>query len=96
MATAWWVDTGIHYKMSLDVSAKYGSQANFWQRPTIRGLVPLGFSHVAPTTIIYGIPTLLSIIAFAIEIWKKMRGKKEKQLHGARRFYLRDRTRDKL
>ena len=88
MAIAWWFDTGIHYKMASDISMEYGSLANSWQRPTIRGNVPLGFSHVAPTALIYGAATFLSIIAFAVEIFKKLqrknstkeREKKQKQL----------------
>ena len=95
MATAWWIDTGIQFKMSLDVSAKYGSRTNYWQRPIIRELVPLGFSNVAPTAIIYVVSTFLSITAFAVEILRKMRGGKEKQLNRPKRAVL-PRTRDKL
>ena len=92
MAIAWWFDTGIHYKMASDISMEYGSLANYWQRPTIRGNVPLGFSHVAPTALIYGAATFLSIIAFAVEIFKKLqrknstkeREKKQKQLKRAK------------
>ena len=95
MAIAWWFDTGIHFKMASDMSIEYGSQANYWQRPTIRENIPLGFSHVAPTALIYGVATFLSITAFAVELFKsfsrkditKEREKKQKQLK---------RTRDKL
>ena len=92
MAIAWWFDTGIHFKMASDMSIEYGSQANYWQRPMIRENVPLGFSHVAPTALIYGVATFLSITAFAVELFKsfsrkditKERKKKQKQLHRAK------------
>ena len=67
MAIAWWMDTGIQIKMAADISAEYGSDFNEWQRPTIRGEQPLGFSHVVPSIIIFGVATFISIIAFALE-----------------------------
>ena len=67
MAIAWWMDTGIQIKMAADISAEYGSDFNEWQRPTIRGKQPLGFSHVVPSIIIFGVATFISIIAFALE-----------------------------
>ena len=67
MAIAWWMDTGIQIKMAADISAEYGSDFNEWQRPTIRGDQPLGFSHVVPSIIIFGVATFISIIAFALE-----------------------------
>ena len=72
MAIAWWMETGIQIKMEADIKAEYGSEAgsviNEWQRPTIRGEQPLGFSHVVPSIIIFGVATFISIIAFALEI----------------------------
>ena len=68
MALAWWMDTGIHFKMGADIRAEYGSFKNFWQRPKIRGNQSLGFSHVVPSIIIFGVATFISIIAFALEI----------------------------
>ena len=68
MAIAWWMDTGIQIKMEAKISAEYGSVFNEWQRPTIRGNQPLGFSHVVPSIIIFGVATFISIIAFALEI----------------------------
>ena len=67
MAIAWWMDTGIQIKMEAKISAEYGSVFNEWQRPTIRGNQPLGFSHVVPSIIIFGVATFISIIAFALE-----------------------------
>ena len=67
MAIAWWMDTGIHIKMGADISAEYGSLLNEWQKPKIRGDVPLGFSHVLPSIIIFGVAAFMSIIAFALE-----------------------------
>ena len=92
MAIAWWFDTGIHFKMASDTSREYGSQANYWERPMIRENIPLGFSHVAPTALIYGVATFLSITAFAFEIFKsfsrknsrKQKEKKQKQLNRAK------------
>ena len=68
MAIAWWMDTGIHFKMAANVRADYGSDRNYWQRPKIGGDVPLGFSHVVPSFIILGVATFISIIAFGLEI----------------------------
>ena len=68
MAIAWWMDTGIQIKMEAKISAEYGSVFNEWQRPTIRREQPLGFSHVVPSIIIFGVATFISIIAFALEI----------------------------
>ena len=91
MAIAWWMDTGIHFKMATDIKAEYGSQLNYWQRPKIRDNLPLGFSHVAPSVIIYGFATLLSLIAFALEIFhyrqnkiKNRRSQRQRQLNRAR------------
>ena len=67
MVIAWWMDTGIQIKMEAKISAEYGSVFNEWQRPTIRGNQPLGFSHVVPSIIIFGVATFISIIAFALE-----------------------------
>ena len=67
MALAWWMDTGIHFKMGSDIRAEYGSHLNTWRQPTIRGNQPLGFSHVVPSIIIFGVATFISIIAFALE-----------------------------
>ena len=68
MATAWWIDTGIHFKMAADVRAEYGSQSNFWERPKLRDNIPLDLSHVGAAIITFGVAILISIIAFVIEI----------------------------
>ena len=68
MAIAWWMDTGIHIKMAADINAKYGSHWNEWQKPKIRGNLPLGFSHVAPSFIIFGVAIFISIIVLVQEI----------------------------
>ena len=74
MATAWWIDTGIHFKMAADVRAEYGSQSNFWERPKLRDNIPLDLSHVGAAIITFGVAILISIIAFVIEImYKKLR-----------------------
>ena len=81
MVIAWWMDTGIHIKMAADINAKYGSHWNEWQKPKIRGNLPLGFSHVAPSIIIFGAAAFISIIAFAVEnvhyLSKQYKKKKE-------------------
>ena len=74
MATAWWIDTGIHFKMAADVRAEYGSQSNFWERPKLRDNIPLDLSHVGAAIITFGVAILISIIAFIIEImYSKLR-----------------------
>ena len=78
MAIAWWMDTGTHFKMEADIREKYGSQSTYWQRPKIRGNIPLGFSHVAPSVIIFGLATFLSLIAFALEMIPNYLSKKNK------------------
>ena len=85
MAIAWWMDTGVHMKMASDVREEHGSVSNYWQRPKIRGNLPLGPSHVAPSAIIYGVAMFVSIIAFIQEIsnylskQSKIEKKREKQ-----------------
>ena len=87
MATAWWVDTGIHIKMAADVRAEYGSQSisdvpwsNFWERPNIRDNIPLDLSHVGTAIIAFGVAILISIIAFVIEIvYVKLRKRRKVQ-----------------
>ena len=95
MAIAWWFDTGIHFKMASDVSIEYGSQANYWQRPMIRENIPLGFSHVAPTALIYGAATFISITAFAVEIFKRFSGKNSRKGRDKKHKQL-NRAKDKL
>ena len=68
VATAWWIATGIHFKMSADVRAEYGSQSDFWERPKIRDNIPLDLSHVGTPIITFGVAILISIIAFVLEI----------------------------
>ena len=93
MAIAWWMDTGVHFKMASDVKAEYGSHSNYWQRPKIRDNLPLDFSHVVTSIIIFGVATFISIIVFALEIVhylsrqnkiKKNRRKKQWQLKRAK------------
>ena len=93
MAIAWWMDTGIHFKMATDIKAEYGSHSNYWQRPKIRDNLPLDFSHVVTSIIIFGVATFISIIVFALEIVhylsrqtkiKQNRRKKQRQLKRAR------------
>ena len=98
MAIAWWMDTGIHFKMAADIRADYGnSWQNFWQRPKIRGNQPLGFSHVVPSIIIFGVATFLSIIAFAFEITyhKAKQNKTEKNRKRRQRRLKRTRVQPK-
>ena len=79
-AVAWWIDTGVHFKMASDVSAKYGSLFNFWERPKIRDNIPLDFSHVGTAIITFGVTSFLSIIAFVLEItYVKLRMHKKRQ-----------------
>ena len=78
MAIAWWMDTGIHFKVESDIQEEYGLLAKPWQRPKIRDNLPLGFSHVAPSVIIFGFATLLSLIAFALEIFHYRQNKIKK------------------
>ena len=67
IAIAWWMDTGIYFKMELDIKSKYGSQKISWTRPMVRGNQPLGFSHVLPAFIIFGVAILTSMVTFAHE-----------------------------
>ena len=67
-AIAWWMDTGIHFKVESDIQEEYGLLAKAWQRPKIRGKLPLGFSHVAPSFIIFGVAIFISIIVLIQEI----------------------------
>ena len=67
MAIAWWMDTGIHFKMEADITSEYGSQRASWTRPKVRGNQPLSFSHVLPSIIIFGVAILTSMVAFAQE-----------------------------
>ena len=69
MAIAWWLDTGIYFKMEADIKSEYGSQRTSWTRPKVRGNQPLGFSHVLPSFIIFGVATFISMVAFALEIF---------------------------
>ena len=70
MAISWWLDTGIYFKMEADITSEYGSQRTFWTRPKVRGNQPLGFSHVLPSFIIFGVATCISMVAFALEIFQ--------------------------
>ena len=69
MAIAWWLDTGIYFKMEADITSEYGSQRTSWTRPKVRGNQPLGFIHVLPSFIIFGVATCISMVAFALEIF---------------------------
>ena len=87
MATAWWVDTGIHIKMAADVRAEYGSQSNsdvpwsnFWERPKIRDNIPLDLSHVGTAIIAFGVAIIISIFELVIEIvYVKLRKRRKVQ-----------------
>ena len=90
MAIAWWIDTGVHFKVAADIRAEYSSLdslQNKWQRPKIRDETKLGVSHVAPSIIIFGVATFFSIIAFAFEIvhylseQNKIKKKRRMQMH---------------
>ena len=70
IAIAWWLDTGIYFKMEADITSEYGSQRTFWTRPKVRGDQPLSFSHVLPSFIIFGVATCISMVAFALEIFQ--------------------------
>ena len=88
MATAWWIDTGIHFKMAADVRAEYGSQFNYWERPKIRDNIPLDLSHVGAAIITFGVAIFLSIIAFVLEIvYVKLRklGTRQREVQEKRR-----------
>ena len=67
IAIAWWSDTGIYFKMESDIKSKYGSQKVSWTRPKVRRNQPLGFSHILPSIIIFGVAILTSMVAFAQE-----------------------------
>ena len=69
MAIAWWLDTGIYFKMEADITSEYGSHRTSWTRPNVRENQPLGFSHVLPSFIIFGVATCISMVAFALEIF---------------------------
>ena len=69
IAIAWWLDTGIYFKMEADITSEYGSQKTSWTRPKVRGNQPLGFSHVLSAFIILGVATCISMVAFAFEIF---------------------------
>ena len=68
MAVGWWLDTGIAIKMKTDVEAVLGAQRDAWSRPSIRTDQPLSPTHVLPSMIIFASATLISVIAFAVEI----------------------------
>ena len=68
MAIAWWIDTGIYFKMEADITTAYVSDKASWTRPKVRENQPLTFSHVLPSIIIFGDPTFISMVAFAQEI----------------------------
>ena len=67
MAVGWWLDTGIYFKMKADVEAQL-KQRDAWSRPSIRTDQPLGLTHVMPSMIIFVSATLISLIAFGVEI----------------------------
>ena len=69
IAIAWWVDTGIYFKMEADIKSEYGSQRDSWTMPKVRGKQSLGFSHILPSFIIFGVATFLSMVAFSLEIF---------------------------
>ena len=70
IAIAWWLDTGIYFKMEADITSEYGSQRTSWTQPKVRGNQPLGFIHVLPSFIIFGVATCISMVAFALEIFQ--------------------------
>ena len=103
MAIAWWMDTGIHFKMASDIRAEYGTHLMVdltWRKPKIRDNLTLGISHVLPSIIIFGVATFISIIAFALEIvhyWSKQnkikKNKRRRQRRQKRRMAQPKRTR---
>ena len=94
MAIAWWMDTGIHFKMASDIRAEYGSLDLTWRQPKIRGNLPLGFSHVLPSIIIFGVATFISIIAFALEIVHNLSKQNKMKKNRRRRQRQRRQKRD--
>ena len=97
MAIAWWMDTGIHFKMASDIRAEYGSHLMVdltWRKPKIRDNLTLGISHVLPSLIIFGVATFISIIAFALEIVHNLSKQNKMKKNRRRRQRQRRQKRD--
>ena len=91
MALAWWISTGISSKMEADIKAEYGSRILSWTRPTFHDNIPLSFSHILPSFIIYGVATFISVMVFFLEMthyfYKKQKRQRTRRYHeGPRRI----------
>ena len=93
MAVGWWLDTGIYFKMKTDVEGVFGALRDAWFRPRIRTDQPLSLTHVLPSMIIFASATLISVIAFAVEIlhniFQRHRQEKKEWQRRARRKRVR-------
>ena len=98
MAVGWWLDTGIYFKMKKDVEALFGAQRDAWSRPStsIRTDQPLSLTHVLPSMIIFVSATLISIIAFAVEILHKIFQRRRQEEKEWRRKASRRRVRRRM
>ena len=86
MAMAWWISTGIYSKMEADMNAGYGKNMNFWTKAKFRDNIPLSFSHILPSIIIYGVATFISVMALILEISLFFCKKQKRQRNGRRRL----------
>ena len=79
MATAWWIDSGIHKKMLRDIVYEAVRDGGIERPyPTIRSDEPLTLMHMITSFIVFGIGIILAGIAFFSElIYHKMHGKTE-------------------
>ena len=87
MAIAWWISTGIYSKMEADVIAGYGkNEMSFWTRAKIRDNIPLSFSHILASIIIYGVAAFISVMALILEIFYKKQKRQRKDSGRKRRL----------
>ena len=90
MAMAWWISTGIYSKMEADVNAGYGkNEMNFWTRAKYRDNIPLSFSHILTSIIIFGVAAFISMMALILEIslyFYKTQKRQRRDSEGQRRL----------
>ena len=79
MATAWWIDSGIHKKMLRDTIYEAVKDGDIERPyPTIRSDEPLTLRHIVTLFIVFGVGIILAGIAFCGElIYHKVHGKTE-------------------
>ena len=80
MATAWWIDSGIHKKMLRDIVYEAVRDDDNVERPypTIRSDEPLTLMHMITSFIVFGVGIILAGIGFCGElIYQKMHEKTE-------------------